>query len=433
MNSNTSFNKIKTIFSLKNSTTFGGSKIFLSYLETIKLSEALQNLNCMKSANSLFPFHKIVLYLMIGWTLGCERIFHFRRLRHDSLIKRFLGGRCPHHTLLYKELGRLSQSNPTLNFDLRKLNIEMIQPCLPAELILDLDSTVETVYGNQQGAVVGGNSHKPGRKSYHPILAFEGQSKLCLNGTLREGNAHSSKNADSFVLETLAMLGKNKVKYARFDKGFGGEDFYGLWESRNIHYVGKMKWTQRLQNEVKQCRYWTRFVDDDWIIEGIAMFYKATSWQKARRVVVIRKVQHICDDQHQMIFESDWDYEAIVTTLDWQPIDIFRFYNQRACMENYIKEVKHGFSIHRIATGNFKANELDMLIKLFTYNLYERFKKDCCEPIHQRYTIARFRNEFFYCAGVIVEHSRQVTLKLAKDFASKYSWDQISFKVAALE
>jgi hypothetical protein len=369
----------------------------------------------------------------VGWTLGCERIFHFRKLQHDSLIKRFLGGRCPQHTLLYKELGRLSQSSPTLTSDLRKLNIQLIQPCLSTDLILDLDSTVETVYGSQQGAAVGANSHKPGRKSYHPLLAFEGKSRLCLNGTLREGNSHSSRNADQFVEETLSMLGTNKVKYARFDKGFGGEDFYRLWESKNIGYVGKMKWTQRLQDEVKQCRYWTRFVDDDWIIEGITMVYKATSWDTSRTVMIIRKVQHICDDQNQMVFESDWAYEAIVTNLDWQPIDIFHFYNQRACMENYIKEVKYGFSIHRIATGNFKANELDMLIKLLTYNLYERFKKDCCEPIHQRYTIARFRKDFFCCAGVLIQHSRQVILKLAKDFANRLSWQLIATKVATLE
>lgn len=354
-------------------------------------------------------------------------------LQHDSLIKRFLGGRCPQHTLLYKELDRLSKSRPTLAFDLCQLNIQMIQPCLPTDLILDLDSTVKTVYGSQQGATVGVNAHKPGRKSDHPLMAFEGKSRLCLNATLREGNAHSSKNANQFVEETLAMLNTNTVKYARFDKGFGGEDFYQLWESKSIGYVGKMKWTKRLQGEVRKCRYWTRFVDDDWIIEGITMIYKATSWAKSRRVIVIRKVQHICDDQHQMIFEDDWEYEAIVTNLDWQPIDIFHFYNQRACMENYIKEVKYGFSIHRIATGNFKANELDMLIKLFAYNLYERFKQDCCEPIHQGYTIARFRKEFFNCAGVLIRHSRQVILKLAETFANRYSWERMATKIAALE
>ncbi|EHQ60905.1 transposase IS4 family protein [Paenibacillus dendritiformis C454] len=65
-------------------------------------------------------------------------------------------------------------------------------------------------------------------------------------------------------------------------------------------------------------------------------------------------------------------------------------------MENYIKEVKCRFSIDRIATSDFKGNEIDLLIKLLTYNLYGRFKRDCCEPIHQGYTIARFRLDFFH-------------------------------------
>ena len=71
-------------------------------------------------------------------------------------------------------------------------------------------------------------------------------------------------------------------------KGFGGEDFYSLWEEKKIGYVGKLKWTQRLETEVSTCRYWTRFVDEDWVIEGITLIYKATSWKRPRRVAVIR-------------------------------------------------------------------------------------------------------------------------------------------------
>lgn len=184
----TIFSKIKTEFSLQNATSFGGAKIFLEYLEKIKLAESLRVLSCTKASNSLFPVFRILLYLIVGWMLGCERIFHFRKLQHDSLLKRFLGGRCPHHSLLYKELLRLSKSQSNLLPELRSLNQEVISPCLPSALILDLDSTVETVYGDQAGAAKGTNPHKPGRKSYHPLLAFEGQSRLCLHSALRPGN-----------------------------------------------------------------------------------------------------------------------------------------------------------------------------------------------------------------------------------------------------
>jgi hypothetical protein len=365
--------------------------------------------------------------------LGCERIFHFRRLQSDVLLRRFLGGRCPHHSLLYKELIRLGRFCPSLVNELRRLNQEIIRPCLPPELILDLDSTVETVYGDQSGAAKGTNPHKPGRKSYHPLLAFEGQSRLNLNAVLRPGNTHSSTDAADFLRQTFRLLDEHKVKYARFDKGFGGEDFYSLWEQHHIGYVGKLKWTQRLAKEVGACRYWTRYVDEEWIIEGICLIYQATSWNKARRVAIIRKAQVFEEGQGRIVFDSDWQYEAMVTNLEWEPIDLWRFYNQRCCMENYIKEAKNGFSIDRIATGDFKANGLDLLIKLLAYNLFERFKRDCCEPVHQGYTIARFRLEFFYCAATLIRHGRSILLKLARDFPSRYVWKRIEVRVAQLE
>jgi len=431
--STTPISKIKTEFSLQNASSFGGIKIFLEYLEKIKFAAALQSLSCVKASNSLFPVYRILLYLVVGWMLGCERLFHFRKLQQDSLLKRFLGGRCPHHSLLYKELSRLSKSHPKLLPELRSLNQEIIGPCLPEALILDLDSTVETVYGDQGGAAKGTNPHKPGRKSYHPLLAFEGQSRLCLNAVLRSGNTHSSTDASAFLHQTFELLREHPVKYARFDKGFGGEDFYGLWEGKGIGYVGKLKWTKRLAEQVAACRYWKRFVDEDWIIEGITIIYKATSWEKPRRVAIIRKAHIVDDGQTRMVFDSDWQYEAIVTNLEWEPLDLWRFYNQRCCMENYIKEAKNGFSIDRIATSEFEANELDLLIKLLAYNLFERFKRSCCEPVHQGYTIARFRLEFFHCAATIIRHSRNIILKLAKDFANRYAWQRIEARIALLE
>jgi len=431
--STTPISKIKTEFSLQNATNVGGVKIFLDYLEKIKFAEALQRLPSVKAGNSIFPLYRVLLYLVIGWILGCERLFHFRKLQHDGLLKRFLGGRCPHHTLLYKELLRVPKANSGLLPELRKLNHDVIAPCLPKSLILDLDSTVETVYGNQTGAAVGTNSHKPGRKSYHPLLVFEGQSRLCLNAVLRAGNTHSSTDAASFLKQTFELLDSRPVKFARFDKGFGGEDFYHLWESKSIGYVGKLKWTERLAKEVAACRYWKRFVDEDWVIEGITLIYKATSWKHPRRVAIVRKAQVFDDGQSRMILDTDWRYEAIVTNLEWEAIDLWRFYNQRSCMENYIKESKTGFSIDRIATGVFEANEVDLLIKLLAYNLYERFKRDCCETIHQRYTVARFRLEFFHCAATIIRHSRKVILKLAMDFANRCAWQRIEARIAVLE
>ena len=46
-------------------------------------------------------------------------------------------------------------------------------------------------------------------------------------------------------------------------------------------------------------------------VEGISLIYKATSWNKARRVAVIRKAQVFEDGQGRIVFDADWQYEAM--------------------------------------------------------------------------------------------------------------------------
>lgn len=433
MKSNTKITNLKTEFSMRNATNFAGAKVILAFLETIRLNQALQTLGLAKAANAIFPTQHIIQYLIIGWLLGCERLFHFDSLQGDALVKHALGGRLPHHTLLNKELLRFGAAHGELAPSLRKLNVDILAPMLPEWLILDLDSTVETVYGNQQGAAVGVNSHKRGRKSYHPLLVHEGQSRMLINAALRSGNTSSSTDVLPFAEQTLDLLSGREVRYVRFDKGFGGEAFYDFWESRQIGYVGKLKWTNRLAEQVSQCNHWTRFVDEDWIIEGIVVYYKASTWDKTRRVAIIRKMQRYADDHPLLELDMFWQYEAMVTTEDWEAIDVWRFYNQRCCMENYIKEGKNGFSIHRIPTKSFAANEMDLLLKLLAYNLFERFKLQCCDPIHRSFTIQRFRREFIHCAGVLVRSGRQFTLKLAESFQNRWAWLQMERKGILLE
>ncbi|WP_182914242.1 IS1380 family transposase [Paenibacillus sp. 1011MAR3C5] len=431
MKSITKISNLKTEFSMRNATNFAGSKVVLAFLETIGLSQAFQTLGLSKAANALFPTHRILQYLVIGWLLGCERLYHFKSLRQDSLIRHALGGRLPHHTLLNKELLRFGKSQESFIPKLRALNLDIIAPALPECSILDLDSSVETVYGHQQGAAVGVNSHKRGRKSYHPLLVYEGKSRLLVNAMLRSGNTGSSTDVLPFAEETLQLLGERKVSHVRLTKALAAKS--SMRSRKRNPSVGKLKWTNRLTEHVRKCEHWTRFVDEDWIIEGIVVNYQATTWNKTRRVAVIRKMMRCHDDHPQLELDLFWQYEAMVTTESWEAIDVWRFYNQRCCMKNYIKEGKNGFSIHRIPTQSFAANEIDLLLKLLAYNLFERLKLQCCDPIHRSFTIQRFRREFILCAGVLVRSARRFTLKLAESFQNRWAWLQMERKSIFLE
>ncbi|TXK84021.1 hypothetical protein [Paenibacillus sp. N3.4] len=91
-------------------TNFAGSKVILGLIETIRFNQALRTLGLAKAANAISPTHCILQYLIIGWLLGCERLFHYRSLQGDALVAHALGDRVPHHTLLNKDLLRLGKA-----------------------------------------------------------------------------------------------------------------------------------------------------------------------------------------------------------------------------------------------------------------------------------------------------------------------------------
>ena len=132
MKSTTPISKIKNEFSLKMQPASADSK---SSWHTLKKSSLPMLYRCLpggKPATPLFPVYRILLYLIVGWMLGCERLFHFRKLQHDSLIKPFSRRTLSASFLAVQRIGAFSQSCPNLRLDLRTLNQESFGPAYPA-------------------------------------------------------------------------------------------------------------------------------------------------------------------------------------------------------------------------------------------------------------------------------------------------------------
>jgi hypothetical protein len=73
-------------------------------------------------------------------------------------------------------------------------------------VIFDLDSTVLTVYGHQEGAEIGFNPQKHGRPSYLPLLCFEGNTQDCWEGSDHPGNTHVSTITIPLLERAFAKL-----------------------------------------------------------------------------------------------------------------------------------------------------------------------------------------------------------------------------------
>ena len=62
-------------------------------------------------------------------------------------------------------------------------------------ITIDLDSTVKTCFGYQEGAKKGFNEKKRGALSYHPLLAFCAETKEVLQGWLRSGDTYTANGS----------------------------------------------------------------------------------------------------------------------------------------------------------------------------------------------------------------------------------------------
>jgi hypothetical protein len=430
--------KITEVFNLKNSTHFAGAGMLMDYIIGTRLTEQYQNaVSIVKRSDSLYPMEHQLTVLTIGRLLGVIRPHHFSVLERDPLLVQKLGvEKLSDNTILYKDLVRFQTEEQVR--ELEDVLWEYVYRCLKGlrYVILDLDSTVETVFGEQEGVEVGYNPHKPGRGSYHPLLAFDGKSRVCLGGRLRWGNAHTAAGFKEFYRDIKRRLPPGvTIRIVRGDHGFCGETPLSFFEEEGVLYFIKMKVTPRLVRAAEQEGFRKLYeTDDGLVIEATSIYYQATSWKKERRVVVIRK--RLRDDliqregEQQLLWEElGYEYEAVVTAADWAEGDVYDSYNHRANCENMIKEGKRGLGIDQISTASFYANYADFLIKLIAYNLFCAFKQEAFPKRHRSLTLAVVRRKFFWITGVLVHHGKRI-LRLDENHPWQKEWWEIRHKLA---
>lgn len=152
-----------------------------------------------KRTDAQFQMDDVALTFVLGSLLGQERIFHFEDIEQDPLLKLKLDlPKLPDTTLAYKDLKRLGSSSGMKA--IRSAQRQIPKSLLPEgqDIVVDIESSVETVYGNQEKSAVGFNPHHHGRANFHPLLAFDSQTGCCIYDELRSGDAHTTDGLADF-------------------------------------------------------------------------------------------------------------------------------------------------------------------------------------------------------------------------------------------
>ena len=118
--------------------------------------------------------------------------------------------------------------------------------------ILDMDTTIKTLYGHQEGAEVGYNPHKPGRPSHALHTYWVGNLRLVLDMQMRSGKQHSSGHAKEGLAKLLDELGTRGPALVRGDCGYGNQDIIEVCEKRDRRYLLRLRKTANVKRLIER-------------------------------------------------------------------------------------------------------------------------------------------------------------------------------------
>ena len=163
--------KVHTRYDLNSATAFGGAERLIDFVLQSGIGKVFRSKELSKRKDAQFQTDDVALTIILGALLGQERIFHFEDMEHDPLLTLKLDlPKLPDTTLLYKDLIKRLGSPAGIRA-IRFAQRQVLNSLLPqgSDIVVDIDSSVETVFGHQEHSAVGFNPHHHGRASFHPL------------------------------------------------------------------------------------------------------------------------------------------------------------------------------------------------------------------------------------------------------------------------
>ncbi len=419
--------KIYSSFSGKAITKYSGLNPIKNFLKEKGFLKTLARTFPTKYTNSTKFENSQVLFAIIFASLsGTKHLNKITNLTLDPLVQKLLGLEKHFNKNLIssrlKELGE--QGAISLEKMLTDFTLDFISKNFfhQKNQTIDADSTVNSVCGNQEGAEKGYNPTKHGAKSYHPLLAFDSESKAVLKTKFRKGSAYTSSGICEFLKELHSELSASTGKvFFRADSGFFRGELFDLLENESFNwdYLVKVK----LKNLTKLLESQSWKVDyKDSQVSFCEFEYKCKSWSKAR---TFRAIRTLVDYREEVFFSHKhqvpiFKYACYCTNQNLTPKETHESYKRRSTSETWIEQIKSQAMAGKTLTNNFHANDILWQLGVFSYNLslmirFGNFK-------NYREEIGTFRDWFICVPGKLISRSRRLQLLIYKHYFYKNRW-----------
>jgi len=422
---------LEIVFSAGGLTHFGGLILIQRFLHRLGVRRAFTDGVRIRQRNHHYSVGEMLSALLYPLILGLGRIETTEPLRRNGVFQYLVGlPRYPEATTLRRFLQRFGVVGlPGFCRVHDRYRQTLRGPA--TQTILDFDSTVLTVYGQQEQSAIGFNPKKRGRPSYLPLLCFDGVTRDVWAGSFHPGNTHVATVTPALFEEAWAKLpAPIRSVRIRADAALFAHQLIEWLEARGAAYVIVARLTAPIKRRLSTLAY-QRISGE---IAAAEFQYQPQGWPGPRRFVVIRRpVREEPSWQLHLFQLGRFHYQAFVTNLPLTPLYLWRFYNDRSQAELIIRQLKEAYALGKIPTHDFAANLAFFHIALFAYNCLNWFKRCCAPPAFQQATLQRLRQQLFLAPALLVRPAGRPTLRLAASYPHQEAFRETLRRIAAFQ
>jgi len=295
---------------------------------------------------------------------------------------------------------------------------------------INIDTTVETVYGRQQGGRKGHNPKNRGKKGLRPVLCFIQETREYFIGKLRKGATIGGEEVAALIRVFKKYLpGCVKEVILRGDGEFISWEAVKAAREEGFHFI--------FGNKVCAPPFapagWYKARKKD-LVEYNEVLYQPTGWGEACRFVSMRIPKEASSEgsaQLELLEDANYKYRTFVTDLPEPAHMVIEEYDPRADCENLIGEAKRE-GLEAIPSRKFGNNYAYFQIVMLAYNIWRSFKMLAAhgmreterhEPTPERvgkaqeiadHTIRIGRLKLLFIAAKVATHSGTTEVKYSR-------------------
>ena len=356
---------------------FGGLLGLVKFMDLVRFKEIFDGFYRPPTRTPNLGHYEMVCSLIMLLFIGFNRVWHFVYVQLDAMLcSIFKVLKLPYVTTFWRYVDSLGiNQGMSLLMVMSALRERVWHLCEKGyeSIHIDIDTTVETIYGDQQGGRIGHNTQHRGKKGFRPVLCFIEETREYFTGKLRCGETMGGDEVGSLIRTFKKYLpGCVKEVILR------GDGEFISWESVEAAF-DEGYWFifgNKGCNPPFESSGWYKVRKGD-VVEYNECIYQPMGWGRACRFVAMRiPNEHPLEGepvQLTLLEDSEYKYRIFVTNLSKSAHKVIWEYDKRADAENLIGEAKRE-GLASIPSSKFANNYAYFQIVMLSYNIWRSFK-----------------------------------------------------------